>query len=116
MRTERRARRSVKKEEALQLLLESVRRRSRITSIAVVDTRGFVVAGDGPERELFVLGSIAAAAVRGPLDAAAERLIAKTDVMACAIGVADRTLYLAALGERVTRMPEAAKGVARILA
>jgi hypothetical protein len=115
MRAERRVRRSPRKEEALQLLLGAVRRRSAITSIAIVDSRGFVVAGDGPERELFVLGSIAGPASRGALDDACARMIADTDVLSCPMQIGERRLYLAALGERVTRMPEAARGVARIL-
>jgi hypothetical protein len=115
MRVERRTRRSANKSEALQLLLAAVRRRSAITSIAVVDSRGRVIAGDGPGRELFALGSIAAPASRGALDDACARLIADTDVLSCPLDIEGSRLYLAALGERVTRMPDAARGVARIL-
>lgn len=113
---ERRGRRSEKKSEALQLLLASVRLRSSISSIAVVDSRGRVVAGDGPERELFVLASVAAPAAKGAFDDACERMTAGTDVMSCPVNVADRQLFVAALGERVARMPDAVRGVARILA
>lgn len=112
---ERRRRRSERKDEALSLLLEAVRARSAISSIAVVDSRGYVVAGTGPERELAVLGVVAAPAVEGPFDARCEKLTAGTDVMACKLPIGDRRLFLAALGEKVSRMPEAARGVARIL-
>ena len=112
---ERRRRRSGRTEEALQLLLSAVYRRSDISAIALVDGRGLVVVGEGPERELFVLGAVAGPASKGPLDPATERLTAGTDVMSCAVEVGNRRLYLAALGERVSRMPEAARGIERIL-
>lgn len=112
---ERRRRRSERKDEALHLLLESVQKRSEVTSVAVVDGRGMVVAGTGPEHELLVLGLVAAPAASGRLDATCEKLTAGTDVLSCSVNVGDRRMYLAALGERVTKMPEAARGVGRIL-
>ncbi|MBX3196831.1 MAG: hypothetical protein KF894_01640 [Labilithrix sp.] len=112
---ERRRQRSTRKDEALRLLLEAVRSRSDVSSVALVDGRGLVVEGAGPERELFVLGAVAAPAAAGTFDAVCERLTAGTDVVSCRLALGERTLYLAALGDRVTRMPEAARGVARIL-
>lgn len=112
---ERRRRRSERKDEALHLLLESVQRRSAISSIALVDGRGMVIAGTGSEHELYVLGLVAAKAAHGALDPTCERLTAGTDVMSCAVSLGDRRMYLAALGDRVSRMPEAARGVGRIL-
>jgi hypothetical protein len=112
---ERRRRRSGRKDEALRLLLDAVRERSEISSIAIIDGRGLVVAGSGPERELLVLGAVAGPAASGPLDPACERLTEGTDVMSCPLALGERRLYLAALGDRVRRMPEAARGVARIL-
>jgi hypothetical protein len=115
MMKERRKQRSGRKDEALRLLLEAVRERSDVSSLAIVDGRGLVVAGTGPERELTVLGAVAAPAAAGAFDAACERLTEGTDVVSCPVDLGDRRLYLAALGERVSRMPEAARGVARIL-
>jgi hypothetical protein len=115
MMQDRRRRRSERKDEALQLLLESVRTRSKVSSVAVVDRRGLVIAGTGPEYELLVLGLVAAPAASGELDEASERLTAGTDVVSCPLKVGTRKMYLAALGERVARMPEAARGVSRIL-
>ena len=112
---ERRQRRSDRTAEALRLLLETVLDRSAISSIAVVDGRGLVVAGTGPERELLVLGAVAAPAASGAFDAACESLTRGTDVVSCPLVVDGRTMYLAALGERVSRMPEAARSAARIL-
>ena len=112
---ERRRRRSGQKQEALRLLLEAVKARSEISSIAIVDGRGMVLEGSGPENELRVLGQVAAPAARGAIDARLERLTAGTDVLSCPVSVGDERLYLAALGDRVARMPEAARGVSRIL-
>jgi hypothetical protein len=112
---ERRRRRSGQKQEALRLLLEAVKERSEISSIAIVDGRGMVLEGSGPESELRVLGQVAAPAARGAIDARFVRLTAGTDVLSCPVDVGDKRVYLAALGERVARMPDAARGVSRIL-
>lgn len=112
---ERRHRRSDRTDEALRLLLETVRERSSVTSIALVDSSGTVVAGDGPKRELEVLAAVAAPAAGGALDAISEKLTTGTDVLSRAIVVDGQTIYLAALGEHVSRMPEAARSAARIL-
>lgn len=112
---ERRRRRSKRKNEALRLLLEAVKERSAISSIALVDGRGLVLAGTGPERELLVLGAVAGQAASGAFDSTSERLTTGTDVVSCPLAVGERQLYLAALGDRVARMPDAARGVARIL-
>ena len=112
---ERRRHRSGRTGEALRLLLESVHQRSDISSIALVDGRGLVVAGCGPEQELLVLGAVAEPAAHGAFDNACERLTAGTDVVACPIDAGGHSMYLAALGERVSRMPEAARSVSRIL-
>jgi hypothetical protein len=112
---ERRRKRSENTNEALRLLLETVHGRSAVSSIAVVDGRGIVVAGSGPQRELLVLGTVAANAASGALDPVCERLTQGTDVLSCPLQLDGRTMYLAALGERVSRMPEAARSAARIL-
>ena len=112
---ERRRRRSHRTNEALELLLESVKERSDISSIAIVDGRGLVVAGTGDEHELMILGTVAAPAAAGAVDASFEKLTEGTDVMSCPLAIGERKMYLAALGDRVSRMPEAARGIARIL-
>lgn len=114
MQLERRRNRSEDPNEALCHLLESVRQRSDVTSMAIVDDCGAVVAGVGPENELLVLGAVAAPAASGAFDPACDRLTSGTDVLACPLAI-DGTMYLAALGQRVSRMPEAARSVARIL-
>jgi len=112
---DRRRRRSARANEALELLLESVKSRSDISSIAIVDGRGLVVAGTGDEHELMILGTVAAPASKGDFDATCEQLTEGTDVLSCPLAIGERKMYLAALGARVSRMPEAARGVARIL-
>lgn len=113
---ERRRRRSERKDEALRLLLASVKARSDVSSIAVVDARGEVLSGDGPARELAILGAVAEPFAAGDISDACERMTAGTDVLARAIHAPRGDVYLAALGRRVARMPDAARGVARILA
>lgn len=112
---ERRRRRSPRTHEALELLLESVKERSEISSIALVDGRGLVVAGTGSEHELMILGTVAAPAASGAFDTSCEKLTEGTDVMSCPLAIGEKKMYLAALGDRVSRMPEAARSVARIL-
>ncbi len=98
------------------MLLEAVRDRSEVSSIAVVDARGLVVSGAGSLRELAILGTVAAPVAEGYITPTYERLTEGTDVMARAVETPTGTMYLAALGRRVTRMVEAARGVERILA
>jgi hypothetical protein len=112
---ERRRRRSHRTNEALELLLEAVKERSDISSIAIVDGRGLVLAGSGAEHELMILGTVAAPAASGAFDASCEKLTEGTDVMSCPLAIGERKMYLAALGDRVSRMPDAVRGVTRIL-
>jgi hypothetical protein len=116
MTTERRRRRSGIADEALHLLLAAVKERSDVTSIAIIDAHGLVVSGMGTAQELAILGAVAAPIADGQITDMCERLTAGTDVMAKAVSSARGTMYLAALGSRVGRMHEAARGIERILA
>lgn len=115
MTTERRRARSTNEGEALQLLLSAVKNRSDVSSIAVVDARGAVLSGMGSARELAILGAVAQPIAGGTVTGDCERLTAGTDVMATEVRSPRGTMYLAALGARVGRMHEAARGVERIL-
>ena len=115
MTTERRTRRSGIKDEALRLLLTAVKARSEVSSIAVVDARGIVISGMGTARELAILGAVAQPIAGGKINDLCERLTVGTDVMSKAVRSPRGTMYLAALGNRVGRMHEAALGVERIL-
>jgi len=115
MTTERRTTRSAIKDEALRLLLAAVKERSDVSSIAVVDANGLVISGMGTTRELAILGAIAEPVAGGEVSELCERLTRGTDVLAKAVPSSLGTIYLAALGTRVGRMHEAARGVERIL-
>ncbi len=110
---ERRRRRATHRPEALRILLESVRDRSDISAIAVVDSRGLVIAGAGEDRDLVILGTVAAPVAAGSINGICERLTEGTDVFARAV---DDRHYLAALGDKVSRMTDATRAVKRILA
>jgi hypothetical protein len=113
---ERRVRRSTERDEALRLLLEAARERSDVSSIAVVDADGSLVSGAGEPRELAVLEAIAAPVAHGEMFEACRRMTEGTDVLARRIDVeGGEPLYLAALGRRVARMYEVARGVTRIV-
>ena len=112
---ERRQMRSGQKNEALALLLAAVKERSDVSSIAVVDARGLVISGMGSALELAILGAVAQPIAGGTVSDLCERLTAGTDVMSQALRSPGEPLYLAALGSRVGRMHEAARGVERSL-
>ena len=116
MTTERRRRRSGIKDEALRLLLAAVKERSDVTSIAIVDARGLVISGMGTPQELAILGAVAEPIAGGKVTDLCARLTTGTDVISKAVRSPRGTMYLAALGNRVGRMHEAAKSVERILA
>jgi Mg-chelatase subunit ChlD len=112
---ERRSRRSAQKDEALQLLLAAVKARSDVSSIAVIDANGLVISGMGPAQELAILGAVAEPVAGGRISPLCERLTEGTDVLARRVRSPIGAVYLAALGSRVGRMHEAARGVERIL-
>jgi hypothetical protein len=112
---ERRTKRSAQKSEALQLLLSAVKARSEVTSIAIIDGGGMVVSGMGTAQELAILGAVAAPVAAGRISPMCERLTAGTDVLATTVKTPLGTMVLAALGSRVGRMRDAARGVERIL-
>jgi hypothetical protein len=112
---DRREVRSGSKGEALRLLLESVLRRSDASAIAVIDGRGLVVSGAGNDRDLRILGAVAEPAAFGSLNETCERLTEGTDILARVIETSSGTMFLAALGNRVSRMPEAVRGIERIM-
>jgi hypothetical protein len=115
MTTERRRTRSPIKDEALRLLLAAVKSRSDVSSIAIVDANGIVISGMGTGRELAILGAVAEPVAGGKVNALCAHLTSGTDVLVRAVPSSLGTMYLAALGRRVGRMHEAARGVERIL-
>lgn len=116
MSNERRHRRSADKDQALGFLLESVMTRSDVSAMAIVDARGFVVAGKGTDQELVILGTVAAPVAAGIVSRTCERLTEGTDVISKKMSCPGGPLYMAALGNRVSRMNDAVCGALRILA
>lgn len=112
---ERRQKRSGQKDEALRLLLAAVKDRSDVSSIAVVDARGLVLSGMGTAQELAILGAVAQPVAGGTVSDLCQRLTEGTDIISRALNARGGTMYLAALGSRVGRMHEAARGIERIL-
>ena len=112
---ERRRTRSAQKDEALLLLLAAVKDRSDVSSIAVIDSRGLVISGVGPAQELAILSAVAQPVAGGTVTDLCERLTEGTDVLSNVVNSRQGTMYLAALGSRVGRMHEAARGIERIL-
>jgi hypothetical protein len=110
---EQRTKRSEERVEALQYLVEAVLDRSEVRCAALVE-RGSnrIVAGAGTASDLVALARVAAAAARGEIAGIAD----EDDVIAREIDVRGGTLVLAAIGERVRRMPDAASAVMRICA
>ena len=109
---EQRAKRSEVREEALQYLVEAVLDRSDVKCAALIDGNARIVAGAGTAADLVALARIASAVARG--DAGA--IDVDDDVIAREIPLPGGTLVLAALGDRVRRLPDAANAVARICA
>jgi len=96
-------------------LLAAVKERSDVSSIAVVDARGLVISGMGSAQELAILGAVAQPVASGTVSDLCARLTEGTDVLSKALTSSRGTLYLAALGNRVGRMHEAARSIERIL-
>lgn len=113
---ERRRMRSERKDVALTLLLTAVKARSEVSSIALIDGRGLVVSGLGSAQELAILGAIAEPVASGVISPLAESLTEGTDVLSKPIDGPYGPLFLAALGDRVSRFSDAATACARILA
>jgi hypothetical protein len=109
---EQRSKRSDVREEALQYLVEAVLDRSPVRGVALVDEGSRIVAGAGTAADLRALARVAVAASRGQTEAIDE----DDDVIVRSIRTPSGPLVLAAFGERVRRMPEAASAVMRICA
>lgn len=116
---DRRRVRSAEPAEALGHLVRAVARRSFVCAVAVVDDAGNVLAGAGRHEDLDDLKRVAGPAARGDRGPAFWESTRGTDLLTRPVRVgergAERTVYLAALGARVRRMPDAARAVARIL-
>jgi hypothetical protein len=114
--SERRAKRSGTREEALQFLVEAVKDRSEVRAVAVIDGDDRILAGTGMPHELSGLARIAGRVAQGEPCAELDDVTHETDLLTCGFAASGKTMYLAALGTRVNKMPEAVRAVRRILA
>jgi len=112
---DRRIKRSHDREEALQYLIEALADRSQVQAVLLVNDAGRIVAGMGMPREVRQLAQIAIPAVRGEESELFETATRDTDFFGREIPVEEGSLYLVALGTRVTKMHQAVYGVTRIL-
>jgi hypothetical protein len=112
---DRRTKRSTDREEALQYLIEALADRSEVEAVLLVGDDGRIVAGMGMPKEVRQLAQIAIPAVRGEEIPLFEDATRGTDFFGREIPIHEGSLYLVALGTRISRMHEAVYGVTRIL-
>ncbi|HEX7665323.1 MAG TPA: hypothetical protein VF407_12450 [Polyangiaceae bacterium] len=111
----RRVKRSIEREEALQYLMESLADRSEVHAVALVDDDGRIVAGTGMPAELAGLAKIAKDGIRREPSSLFEGATRGTDFFGREITLTDGPMYLAALGRRVRKMSDAAVAIERIV-
>jgi hypothetical protein len=112
---DRRTKRSQDREEALQYLIEALADRSQVEAVLLVNDAGSIVAGMGMPLQVRQLAQIAIPAVRGEEPPLFETATRDTDFFGREIPVEEGSLYLVALGTRVSKMHEAVYAVTRIL-
>jgi hypothetical protein len=114
---ERRTKRSVNREEALQYLVETVADRSGVQALVLADDAGRIVAGMGKATELRGLATAARDVAWGRASVAqVDRAVRGGDITARSVATRDGMLYFAAMGDRVAGVGDAVRAVQRILA
>ncbi|WP_394832831.1 hypothetical protein LVJ94_40645 [Pendulispora rubella] len=111
---DRRSKRSTQKNEAFQYLLEAVADRSEVEAVALVDTRGNIVAGTGLPQDLAGIARVAGPVARGEECVEFDLVTATSDLFLRSVPAGDESLYLVALGSRVRKMNDAANAITRI--
>jgi hypothetical protein len=113
---ERRLKRSGDRTEALQYLVETVAHRSRAKALVLVDDAGHIVVGMGRPSEVTGLaGTARDVAHRRASVAQIDAATRGGDVTARSLSTREGTLYLAALGDRMSGVGDAVRAVNRIL-
>lgn len=116
--TERRHHRSNDPSRALELLLDAVASRSCVTTVAVVDAEGRVVARRGPEGEARAVARVAQALAGGaPESAWGDDVLPEggPDVVVRRVADTSRPLFVGGVGSSIARLADAARGVGRIV-
>ncbi len=106
---ERRTKRSADRDEALQLLVESVADRSGARALVLMNEAGRIVAGMGMPDDVMTLARTAREGAWGSLAGASP-------CTARAMATPEGMIYLAALGNCVAGVGDAVHAVQRILA
>ncbi len=113
---ERRMKRSVEREEALQFLVESVADRSGVRALVLLDEAGRIVAGMGVPNDLMGLARTARDVAWGRASPSDIDLATRGgDVTARTVATREGMLYFAAMGDRVAGIGDAVRAVHRIL-
>ena len=113
---ERRTKRSMEREEALQFLVETVADRSHVPALVLMDDAGRILAGMGIPKDVLGLVQTARAMAWGHFEATdIDAATGGRDVTTRPVATRDGMLYLAALGDRVTAVGDAVRAVQRIL-
>jgi hypothetical protein len=107
--TERRTKRSELREEALQMLVESVADRNGARALVLMNEAGRIVAGIGMPNDVMTLARTARQGAWGSLSASSA-------CTARALATTEGMVYLAALGSCVSGVGEAVHAVQRIMA
>ena len=116
MTEERRMKRSVEREEALQFLVESVADRSGVRALVLLDDAGRIVAGMGVPKDVSGLARTARdVAWRRASTSDIDSATPGGDVTARPVATREGLLYFAALGDRVAGIGDAVRAVHRIL-
>lgn len=113
---ERRIKRSGNRGEALQFLVETIADRSGVRALVLLDDAGHIVAGMGRPNEVMGLaGTARDVAERRASLQQIEAAIRGGDVTARSLPTREGTLYLAAVGDRMSGVGNAVRAVHRIL-
>lgn len=115
---ERRQHRSTDPSRALEHLLDAVASRSRVSTVAVVDAEGRVVACRGPASEARAVARVAQALAGAAADTPLDDAMLPEGVADVVVRrVADRSppLFVGGVGSSIARLADAARGVGRIL-
>jgi hypothetical protein len=114
---ERRTKRSLDRDEALQFLVEAVADRSDVPALVLLDDAGHVLAGVGMPGDVRGLLHTARDVAWGQASAAdVDAATGGRDVTTRSVATRDGMLYFAALGDRVAAVGDAVRAVQRIVA
>jgi hypothetical protein len=114
---EQRIKRSHKREEALQFLVESVADRSEVDALVLLDDAGRILAGVGMPHDVQSLKRTGRSVACGTATASdVDLTTGGRDMTTRPVATRNGTMYFAALGDRLRAVGEAVRAVQRIVA